>query len=97
MYTLRDNNLFNTLFCLVEMGDIGSDTSAELHMLMGAYKALKAKDPNHELLRFAQVDRDEGGLTFAPDYGKRFVCDDDIWKVQGYARYTSALESAVRG
>ena len=79
------------------MGDIVSDTEAQLCMMMNAYKALREQQPDHELLKLATVHKDEGGFDFTAEFGRRCIADKDRWRVHGYARYTLALEAAVKG
>ncbi len=79
------------------MSDIGSDTSAQLHMMRDAYKSLMQKNPNHELLKLTELHKDEEGFNLTSEYSKRCVRDSDKWCVQGYARYTFALKAAVKG
>jgi len=79
------------------MSDIGSDKETQLYMMRDAYRELRAKDPNHELLGLAELHQDEGGFNFTPEYQSRCVRDGDRWRVQGYARYTFALQAAVEG
>ena len=79
------------------MSSISDDTEAQLSMMRDAYVDLRTRNPNHELLRLAELHQDEGGFNFSPDYRRRCVRNDDKWKVQGFARYTFALEAAVSG
>jgi hypothetical protein len=79
------------------MTDIGSDTAAELGMLIDAYLALQKKDPNHELLALGVLDDDKMGIRFTPAYALKCVRADDPWRVHGYARYSSALKAAIAG
>jgi hypothetical protein len=79
------------------MGDIGSDTLAELEMLIDAYKDLRAKKPQHELLSMVQLHPDERGFTMNAAYFQRCVRDTDRECIQGYARYRLALENAING
>jgi hypothetical protein len=78
------------------MSSISDDTSAQLHMLMDAYKNLKKINPNHKLLGLAEMHPDEGGFDFTSEYAKKYVRKHDTWKVQGYARYTEELKDALR-
>ena len=79
------------------MGDICSDTEAELRMMMDAYKELRNKNPNHELLKLVEVHSDEGGFNFTAEYITRCARDTDKHDVHGYARYTAALKAAANG
>lgn len=79
------------------MGDIASDREAALEMVRDAYKALSAQNPQHELLTVADLHADQGGVTFKPDYFRRFVKADDCYNVHGYIRYWEALKVVVEG
>ncbi|MEK6872028.1 MAG: hypothetical protein AABX16_03950 [Nanoarchaeota archaeon] len=79
------------------MRDIGSDTQAQLRMLMSAYLKLRQQNPHHELLSLVTVHNDEGGFDFTDEYRKKCIHDTDRYRVQGYARYTFALEDALSG
>ncbi|MBI4116252.1 hypothetical protein HY449_00745 [Candidatus Pacearchaeota archaeon] len=78
------------------MGDIGSDTEAQLEMMRDAYRDLRNKCPNHELLKLASLHQDEEGFDFTPEFGRRCVRTEDRYKASSYARYTIALESAAQ-
>ncbi len=78
------------------MGDIGSDTSSELQMMVTAYKALKVKNPNHPLLKLATLHADEYGFNWTPQLWKKFQKKGDTYKVQTFGRYNSALEDALK-
>lgn len=79
------------------MSDIGSDYEAQLHMMMKAYKKLRAEDPTNPLLQMVTAHPDDGGFDFHPGYTERFSHPDDRHRIQGYIRYTFALEAALRG
>ena len=77
------------------MGDISSDTESQLYMLRDTYKSLRNKNPSHELLALAEIHKDEMGFNWSDEYRRRCVRDSDRYNIQGFARYTAALEDAV--
>ena len=79
------------------MGDIGSDTISQLEMMASAYKKLRDKNHNHELLELATLHEDELRFIISEKYRKRCILDTDKFNIQGYIRYTSALENALKG
>ncbi len=79
------------------MGDVSSDTEAQLHMMRDAYEKLQSISPDHELLKLAQLQVDRGGFIFTTEYGERCVDKRDEHNIQGYMRYTQALENAAMG
>ena len=79
------------------MTSIYDDTEAQLYMMRDAYLKLREIDPEHELFELATIHDDTMGFDFSKKYRKRCVRNTDRYRVQGYARYTFALEAATRG
>lgn len=79
------------------MGSVGEDISSELHMMMDAYKKLRARDPGNSLLTLVTVHPDEGGFDFTEEFSRRCVRETDQHTIHGYMRYTSALQAAIDG
>jgi hypothetical protein len=79
------------------MTGIGEDTSAQLEMLIMAHIDLRKKDPGHELLALVELHPDSRGFNTTDAYMQRCVRESDQWAVQGYARYTHAMEQATWG
>ena len=77
------------------MGDVCSDTQAQLEQMCRAYEKLRAKHPNHELLALIALTPDE--IRYQPEYFRRCVSEDDTHNFQSDGRYMVALEVALRG
>ena len=79
---------------------------ATLEMTVRSYLTLQEKDPDHELLRLAEIHPDGGGITPNMEWVDRCVIDADCWVENGveyykshnaYARYHFAMQAALRG
>lgn len=77
------------------MGDSGSDTLAELSMLIEDYQRLQEKDPEHELLGLAELHEDKKEITFSVPWKRRFARERDSYKIQSYWRYREAMREAM--
>lgn len=77
------------------MGNVCSDTEAQIQQMIRAYEKLRAKYPNHKLLSLIELTPDE--IHFRPEYFRRCVSEADTHNFQSDGRYTAALEAAIRG
>ena len=77
------------------MTRISDDTEVALHILRDYYTRVRAKHPDNELLKLAELHHVEGTFTFTKDYRRRFVGDTDIRDIQGITRYTFALRDVL--
>jgi len=78
------------------MSSIAEETDSQLLLLMAAYKRLQQAFPDHELLRFAELQEDGKGVVFSEEYHDQYVETDDEYRIQGMIRYTSELEKAFK-
>lgn len=84
------------MFYLKFMADIWSDTIAAFELMRDAYKDLRRKNPNHELLQIATLHGDEEGIDYNSEWERRFREDGDHLKAQPWSRYYFALKEAAK-
>lgn len=78
------------------MGNGAEDTLVELGNVIREWKALRDRDPEHELLKIATLHDDEGGMDWSAEVKMRY------WPKNGrnihfYWRYLVALQRAGHG
>ncbi len=79
------------------MGDLGTDYDSGIELIMRAHEELRAKNPNHELLRFVTT-RPEGIFYSREHYDemlRRFAPDENTPALKMMINYFLALEEAI--
>ncbi|MDD5193329.1 MAG: hypothetical protein PHF67_01965 [Candidatus Nanoarchaeia archaeon] len=74
------------------MGDVCSETFAQIEHMCRAYERLKLIKPDHPLLGL--IDVTSKNVHFNPGYFERCVLPTDKHNFQSDGRYTSMLEAA---
>jgi len=77
------------------MSGLMDDYEAQGRMLERAYEKLKNDQPNHELLKYMESDREGHRLT--EDFWKVFSAKNDVHNIHAWTRYTFALEAVLNG
>ncbi len=78
------------------MGNVMDDYSAELSMIIGSYKKLQEKDPDHELLELMELHKDEQGMNFKNRFWDK-CSREGFRQMHAYMTYHQFLKSALCG
>lgn len=77
------------------MVGIADEHDSALKLIASAYGALRAKEPEHELLGLVSISEDGQTFDFKSGFNERFRREGDKFVVHSYVRYYQALQAAA--